>query len=40
MEKYIVIIFTIIVSVFILYQKIIKGNDWFQNGGDGYDELD
>jgi hypothetical protein len=40
MEKYIVIIFTAIVGIFILYQKIIKGNDWFQNGGDEYNEFD
>ncbi len=40
MEEIITIIFISIGVIFILYQKIIKGKDWFQEGSDEYNEFD
>ena len=40
MEEIITIIFISLVGIYILYQKIIKGKDRFQEGGDEYNEID
>lgn len=37
MKESITIIFISIIRVYILYRKIIKGNDWFQKDGDELD---
>ena len=37
MKESITIIFISIIGVYILYRKIIKGNDWFQKDGDELD---
>lgn len=39
MEENTTIVFISIIGVYILYRKIIKGDDWFQKDGDEYDEF-
>ena len=40
MMKYITIFFFIVILILIIYNKLKTQDDWFQNDGDGYDELD